>query len=244
MNPVDHDPSALAAYALGALDPAEQSAVQAHIAGCAECQQEVREFANLRAALDEVPPEAFLDGPPEGDLLLQKTLRRARAEVAAPAPELRRRRSPMGILAAAAVVAAVALGGGVVIGRQTAPDQVAAPPSPPSTSNPAPTPPPTNARTAEATDPNTGATMAMTVVSKMGWVTVDADVSGIPAGFECELRVIGKDGKSVIAGSWLVSKAGAAEGTPLQGAALIAPDDVASVDVVTTDGQTMVSVPV
>lgn len=233
MNPVEHDPSLLAAYALGGLDPAEQDAVQAHVAGCPDCQLEVREFTSLRLALDEVPPEAFLDGPPAGgDLLLQKTLRAARAELG---PQRQRRTRPAVITVAAAVALAVALGGGVLIGRQTAPEQVAGGPT---------TPVPSNAKQAEATDAKTGATMAITMVPKMGWVSLHADVSGIKAGLNCELRVVPKSGEPVLAGSWRVSELGEAEGTPLDGTALVDPSAVKSVEVVTTDGDTMVTVPV
>lgn len=224
MNSVEHDGPELVAYALGALDPAEQSAVHAHVAGCAECQREVQEIANLRVSLDQVPPEAFLDGPPADDVLLQKTLRRARGD----APAEIRRRSPL-ILVAAAVAVAIALGGGVLIGRQTAPDQVAAVPP--------------NAVTERVTDPDTGATMAVTMVPKAGWVMVHADVSGIRAGLDCELYVVPRVGDPVLAGSWKVSATGAQEGTPLNGTALVDPAEVESVQVITTDGDTMVTVP-
>ncbi|MPZ79430.1 MAG: anti-sigma factor [Actinophytocola sp.] len=224
MNSVEHDGPQLVAYALGALDPAEQSVVHAHVAGCAECQREVQEIGNLRVSLDQVPPEAFLDGPPADDILLQKTLRRARGD----APPEIRRRSPL-ILVAAAVAVAIALGGGVLIGRQTAPDQVAALPA--------------NAVTEKVTDSGTGATMAVTMVPKAGWVTVHADVSGLPKGLDCELFVVPRDGDPVLAGSWKVSATGEHEGTPLDGAALVDPAEVESVRVVTTDGDTMVTVP-
>lgn len=232
MNPVEHDPALLATYALGVLDPAEQAAVQAHLSGCPDCQLEVREYTNLRLALDEVPPEAFMDGPPPagGDLMLQKTLRRIRAE--AP-PQRRRAWAPMAITVAAAVALVAAVSGGVVIGRQTAP--VAGGPT---TSAPADT------REARATDPKTGATMSVMVVPKQGWVTLHADVSGIKAGLNCELRVVPKTGEAVLAGSWRVSEKGEAEGTPLDGTALVDPSTVKSVEVVTTDGKKMVTVPV
>jgi len=233
MNPVEHDPSLLAAYALGGLDPAEQDAVQAHVAGCPDCQLEVREFTSLRLALDEVPPEAFLDGPPVGgDLLLQKTLRRARA---VQGPERRSRLAPAMITVAAAVALAVAVSGGVLIGRETAPEPVAGGPT---------APVPSNAKQAEATDSATGATMAVTMVPKMGWVTLHADVSGIKAGLNCELRVVPKTGEPVLVGSWRVSHLGEEEGTPLDGTALVDPSAVKAVEVVTTDGKTMVTVPV
>jgi anti-sigma factor RsiW len=232
MNPVEHDPALLATYALGVLDPAEQAAVQAHLAGCPDCQLEVREYTNLRLALDEVPPEAFMDGPPPagGDLLLQKTLRRIRSE----APEQRRRPwAPMAITVAAAVALVAAVSGGVVIGRQTAPDQVAGGPT---------AEVPADAVQARTTDPNTGATMAVRVEPKKGWVNVHADVSGIKAGLNCELRVVPKTGEPVLAGSWKVSEEGEAEGTALDGAALVDPAAVKSIEVVTTDGKKMVTV--
>lgn len=238
-HPVEHDPSLLAAYALGGLDPAEQDAVQAHVAGCPDCQLEVREFTNLRLALDEVPPEAFLDGPPVGgELLLQKTLRRARAEAG---PRRRSRLGPAMITVAAAVALAVAVGGGVLIGRQSVPQTVAGGATSESPEAAVPT---TEGRQARATDPDTGATMAVTLVPKQGWVTLHADVSGIRAGLDCELLVVPKVGEPVLAGSWRVSKTGEAEGTKLDGSALVDPSAVKSIEVVTTDGKKMVTVPV
>jgi len=56
--------------------------------------------------------------------------------------------------------------------------------------------------------------------------------------------VVPKVGDPVLAGSWRVSKLGEAEGTPLDGTALVDPSAVKSVEVVTTDGKTMVTVPV
>ena len=56
--------------------------------------------------------------------------------------------------------------------------------------------------------------------------------------------VVAKDGTQRVAGSWLVSPAGEANGTTLNGSALVAPDQVASVQVTNLSGQTFVSVPV
>ena len=69
--------------------------------------------------LGEVPPEALLEGPPDGDLVLHRTLRQIRAEAAAD----RRRRLVPRVAAAAAAVAVLA-GGGVAVGRVTAPEPV------------------------------------------------------------------------------------------------------------------------
>lgn len=225
MSSVEHDRSVLGAYALGALDPAEERAVHAHVSTCQECQRELAEFVDLRAALDQVPPEAFLDGPPDGgDLLLRNTLRRVRAEDP-PAP---RRRTGM-IAAAAAVIVAVALGGGIVIGRETAPEPVTALPA--------------GTVEAEATNAATGASMRVQVEPRAGWVWINAFVEGVPAGEKCELVIVPTEGEPLTAGSWVVSAKGEAEGLPLEGTALIEPGKVKEVRVDTLDGRTMVRVP-
>ncbi|MEU8510954.1 zf-HC2 domain-containing protein [Kitasatospora sp. NPDC048722] len=226
------------AYVLGALDPAEAASVERHLADCPACRQEVTELRELETALGEVPPELLLDGPPEGgDLLLQRTLRQARAERGS---ALRRRRARIG--AAAAVAAAAALVVGIVLGRGTdAAPPVAVGPAP---STATATPPPAGTRTGSATDPATGARMTLTVTPAMGWVRVNAAVTGVPAGQRCHLVVNGRGGTKADAGSWLVSTVGAKSGTTLDGSAIVTPEDVVSVSVVNESGQTFVTVPV
>src|SRR5215468_2459464 len=107
----------LAALALGALEDNELQEVEEHVSSCEWCRTELDELIEVRAVLDELPPEALLEGPPEGgELLLQRTLRAARAERAS-------RRLPRRLLgvAAAAALAVLAVGGGVLFGRSTAP---------------------------------------------------------------------------------------------------------------------------
>jgi anti-sigma factor RsiW len=228
---MNHDHTALAAYALGALDVNEARAVDAHLAGCAECRAELHELAALEAALGEVPPEAFLDGPPEGgDLMLQRTLRQVRTERT-------RAARPRRLLVAAGVVGLLVatLVGGTLLGRATVPAPQAAPS--PSISAPA-------ARVFAATDASTGASMTVSLTPAAGWVRVHVKAGGIKAGQKCRLQVVDKQGNVVEAGSWLVSPTGEKQGTMLDGAALVAPADVASVDVTTFAGQKLVSVPV
>lgn len=229
-----HDRGQLGAYAIGALDPAEARMVHEHLSTCPDCQREVNELMTIRRALDQVPPEAFLDGPPEdGDLLLRRTLRRV-ADVAPSAPP---RASRTGLYVAAAAAVVVALGGGVLLGRGTAPDtsQVAGPMFTVATV-------PSNARLAEGSDPDTGASMNVAIEPKKGWVWVHATAKGLPEGEPCEMYVVSSDGKRELAGSWLVSAEGA-KSSRLEGMALIAPDDVKAVEIQTRGGKEIVSVP-
>jgi hypothetical protein len=234
MNSVDESHTQLGAYALGALDPGEAADFERrHLQTCAQCRFDLNELVALRDSLDEVPPEAFLDGPPEGgDLLLQKTLRRMRDEEERVAPARTTSRRGLALVAAAVLVVA-ALGGGVLVGRQTAPDSggvLAVPPSNvPGT------------RTVEGRDPTTGVQLAASIVPFQGWVKTDVSVKGVKAGEKCLLQVVTKDGKAVTAGSWQVSEKWESSGFNLDGSALVAPDDVKSIDIVTVDGRKLVS---
>lgn len=237
MSAVEHDHESLGAYALGVLATDEASVVGAHLAKCADCRREVAELTELRGILDSVPQEAFLDGPPDGgELLLQRTLRQMRADQGG---QPRWARFPAA--AGAVVIALAALGGGVLLGRQTAPGGVAQGPQPQGPpSSVVQTPPGT--RTGEATDPASGVSMAVSVTPATGWVRVHAVVRGVPAGKLCQLLVVPRDGDAVVAGSWLASGKDARDGTSLDGTALVDPKQVSSVDVVTIDGEELVSV--
>ncbi|MEV6271068.1 zf-HC2 domain-containing protein [Kribbella sp. NPDC051936] len=220
----EHDRTQLGAYALGALDAAEAEAVDEHLVTCAECRAELAELTEVKDFLGEVPPEAFLDGPPEdGDLLLQRTLREVREpQVQAPP----KRRSRWLLIAAVAVVVAGALGGGVVLGRSTAPggDQPVA-----------------GSRQVTTSDTNTGATMAATVEPRAGWSWVRVEVTGLQAGDECEMVVTDKDGEAWIAGSWLVSAKAAKSGSTFGGGVLVPPDQVRSVEIRTVQGRHLIT---
>jgi putative zinc finger protein len=221
-----HDHSSLGAYALGVLTPHEATEVEAHLAACPDGRREVADLVGLRRVLDTVPPEAFIDGPPpNGDLLLQRTLRKVRAAEQAPAkPSGAARR--LAAVAAAVVIAGGALVGGIAIGQGTGSS------------------PDVPGLAFQATDASTKAQLDVHVEPLAGWVKVHADATGIRAGEPCQLVVTAKDGSQRVAGSWLVSSKGESEGTKIDGAALIAPADVKSVEVITMDNRRLVSVPV
>jgi predicted anti-sigma-YlaC factor YlaD len=230
----DHTNEALGAYVLGALDEAETLQVEAHLATCPECRAYVDELRELSNALGEVPPEAFLDGPPEdGDLVLQRTLRQVRAEKESGVQARR-----LLVSAAAVVAVAIALGGGVLLGKGNGqPTPVALPPQ-----STGATPTATTAVGTKQMYGNSGnASLIVTVTPAAGWVRVNASVTGIPAGQKCQLVVVSKTGETEVAGSWLVSQKGSVTGTNLDGAALIPPDQVASVQVRNFSGHMFVA---
>lgn len=226
-----HNTPEFGAYVLGSLDPRDAYLVEQHLAGCPRCRHEVAELREMSVVLDDLPPEAFLEGPPDGgDLLLQRTIHQIRSERAT---GTRWRRVAVGV--AAAAIAAVFLGAGVLAGRGTAPDPVAAPPPPP----PAPT---AGAKTG-STDQD-GVRLATTVTPAAGWVRVSINFVGIPAGERCRLVVVAKDGSRHEAGTWLVSGAGETKGGRVDGSALVDPAQVAAIEVENLDGHRFASVPV
>jgi hypothetical protein len=208
-----HDVEALGGYALGALTPEEAHAVEGHLVDCPACQAELDELVGVRGMLEHTPPDAFVS-----------RLSRRR-------PTLR-----IGLVAAAAALLALALGTGVLIGqaRPEFPVVAAVPPEP------VVSPPPSGTRFASNTEPS-GIRLTVRVEPAPGWVRVNASVSGVPAGERCRLIVVSRTGQQEPAASWLVSPAGEQSGTNLDGAALIAPDDVTAVEVHTFDGRRLVS---
>jgi hypothetical protein len=218
----EHDRSQLGAYALGALEPDEAREVDEHLATCAECRAELAELEELKGFLGQVPPEAFLDGPPpEGDLLLQRTLREVRTTTPAP-----KKRSRWLLVATAVVVVAGALGGGVLIGRQSVEEDDE---------------PVAGSKQVTATDATTGTTMATTVEPRTGWSWVHVQITGLKAGAECELVVTDKAGKRWVAGTWVVSEKAARDGSRFGGGVLVPIDQVKAVEIRTIQGQHVVT---
>jgi anti-sigma factor RsiW len=228
----EHDRTQLGAYALGALEPGEVQELDAHLATCAECRAELAELEEIRDFLGEVPPEAFLEGPPEGgDLLLQRTLREVRELEPAPAPApavvpAKRRSRWLMVAAAAVVVAGALLGGGVMLGRSTAPQADA---------------PVAGSKQVSTTDTVSGASMATTVEPRAGWSWVRVQVKGLKAGDQCQMVVTDKTGKSWAAGSWVVSDKAARDGSTFGGGVLVPLDQVQSVEIHTVQGKHVIT---
>ncbi|WP_306211236.1 anti-sigma factor family protein [Actinoplanes sp. RD1] len=227
----------LAGYLTKSLDADEHRQAEEHLATCAECRAEAESLQEWTMALEAVPEAMLLDGPPDdADLLLQRTLRQIRQESSG---ANRRRSTLVGV--AAAVVVAAAVAGGAAVGRFTSPSDAPPVAQPTAAVSSGPTAAP-GTRTATAVDATTGARITVALTPAPGWIRVKAAVAGIPQGERCLLQVVDKSGKVTLAGSWLVSEAGADDGTTLDGSALVPLDQVGSVRVVTEGGKQYTSV--
>lgn len=221
----EHDPMVMTLGTFGLLDASDEPAMRDHLDDCADCTDEVVALSRLQSLLESVPPEAFLDGPPEGgDLLLRRTLRRARTETR---PHRRIGRLPA---VAAALALFAAIGGGVLIGRTSG-----------SSAGPVADAAPANAHVLEASNKALGVSMTVAVVPEPGWVQVHARFRGVTPGTPCKLIVQSYEGDQEVALSWIAPSNQPAAGVALDGAAVVTPQDIASVKVVTFDGRQLVA---
>lgn len=109
MKPWTHEDvrAALGAYSLEALSPDEQAAVDAHLATCVECGEELRAMREAAASLSYMAPLRVMDPAKSADIR-QRLLERATRDAPAVTPIRSARPSPRALpwwLAAAASVA-------------------------------------------------------------------------------------------------------------------------------------------
>ena len=222
--PFAHDD---AAYVLGALSPAERLEFERHLATCDECSRSVRSFAGMPGLLDLVEAEVLADPP--ADPPLPTTLLPSLNRVV----EVRRRRRTVviaGLAAAAAAVAALAVP--MVVGDDTPP-----------TSGPGTSTPTTEVET-HAMAPQGEVPIEATLgLEEVTWgtrmlltCTYDKYAIGIELPDEVDylMFVTTDDGRSEQVGSWR-SVTGTTMKVPAATSA--ARDDLASVEVRTTDGR-------
>jgi hypothetical protein len=185
--------AALGVYLLGAIGPAERIALDRHLAGCTDCREELAGLASLVGRLGTVSSaDAIMltadlpddpDRPGAAGGGTRTLLRRA--------ARLRRRRRWR---RAAIVAAIVALAAGAVAAGLPAlspPAQPAAPVSWP--------------ETVRGSNPVSGAGAIVRYRARPWGVQIVVQVSQIPAGTHCELRVVTAAGQQATAASWTVT---------------------------------------
>ena len=182
----------LGVYVLGAIDPAERALVDAHLATCRDCRDELAGLASLPALLARVNPEelsrieaeggkpADLEPPPE---LIGTVLDLAAA---------RRRRNRWRYLAAAAAV--VALVAGVFGGLASRSPGAPADPFSPGTAS---------WSRADASSTASGATAAVYYADEDWGTAFAAKVEGIPVGTTCQMWVTYTDGTRAYVTAWM-----------------------------------------
>lgn len=214
----------LGVYVVGAIDPAERSVVDSHLADCQFCRDELAGLAALPAMLSRVPGAdverlalptvaalGLAEPPPE---LLEALLRKASAR--------RRRLSVVAVAAAVAVifagVTAAVLGlTGSGPGQQARPD------------------------VASNVSPSTHVGAVVDYTRAPWGSAMRIQVSGINAGTSCQFWVIGSNGRRTLAGHWTVGAY--STGVWYSASAAVSPDSVRAFQI--TSGNTvLVGIPV
>jgi hypothetical protein len=200
--------------------PAEPD-VDAHVASCASCRDEVARLTPLPGLLESAAADIDLLGqPPPGDALLARLL-------AAAAEERRERRRAWRFVAAAAaaLVLLVPVGVWTWDHHSGSPGAVSA----------------SQGFSTMAHDPSTGVTGHVQLTAAAWGSTLAMSISGVTQGTRCTLVVVTSDGSRQTAATWQASYRGTAH---VQGTVAAPMDTIARVDVVdSTSGRVLLRVP-
>jgi hypothetical protein len=250
----------LGAYLLGALDPGERAALEAHVAGCADCQAELIAMAPLPGLLRRTPFEELDESAAAAQSLTAQHLF-SPAPGATPTPETVPEQGPDPGHKA-----------GWDTGRDTAPEPDAAPARPVGHARPRPrrrvlvsaglalagaaaavgtwvylgdahTAAPTASSTpttVTAVDPQTHVTASAALTAENWGTQVQLKLANLPTGITCHLVVHARDGRIETAGTW---GSGYSSATTVPAATSIGSSDIASMDVVDGGGSVLVRLP-
>ena len=201
----------LGAYVLGALDPVERAAVDAHLSECPSCREELADLAAMPGLLGRVRLEDVLEpAPTPSRAAAGRLIERLRA-----ARRARRRRvaAAVGAVALAAIVA-----GAVVIGTEgNGPGNGATPIS--------------------ASNARTGVSAAFGLRPAAWGTAVHVRLRGVPPNTRCKLIAVARDGRREVAGTWRATYEGTAD---VQGATAIPRARLIAFEVATASGRSLV----
>ncbi|HEX3650042.1 MAG TPA: anti-sigma factor [Pseudonocardiaceae bacterium] len=207
----------IAAYVLDALEPAEAQRLREHLAGCPGCLPAYDELSGLPTLLDHISPADVDDVPAElSDALRDTLLTRAAAR---PSRRVRRGRRMFGV-AAGAVAVTAGIATGIALPRDH-------PPAP-------------EAATVAATDPGTWVHASITLTAQTWGTQIRVRLSGVRWAQRCILLVTAADGRSEVAATWVANYRGAFN---VAGTTAIPERQIHELDVITTSGVRLVTVP-
>ena len=254
---------ALGAYVLGALEPAEGAEIEAHLAGCAGCREELAGLVGMPAMLGRMSQEeAVAAGAAPGAVVTLGP------DVWA-AVGARSAASLVGGAPSTAPVNPGARGGGPPAGSRpsllertiaelarrrrrqrlrwragVATGAVALVAMAVATgvlvvTRPAPAAPAVAAVAhLSGADQSTGVQASAELYAESWGTSIHLDVSGVPPRDQCELVAIGPDGSQQVAGTWTVGYTG---GVEIAGATGISPSQLSSLQIVTLSGSELVA---
>jgi Putative zinc-finger len=225
----------LGVYVLGAIEPAERAAVEAHLSVCQRCRDEVASLAALPAMLGRVTEDQIEQLGPPPEELLDSVLARAAEETRG-----QRRRNRLRLVAAAAALVVVT-GVGVAAVTDTIDHGGGTEARPPVSASPRPPESAAPTTTVRGNDPVTGVQAQIAMRPKRWGTAFTVRLTGTPYGAHCQLIAIDKHGNTDIAGAWEGEYVGAAD---FEGSSMFQKDDIASVEVRTLEGKRLLHVPV
>jgi len=241
----------LGAYLLGALDPQERVAMEAHIRGCPQCTRELLELAPLPGLLrhtpfEELPQSAeaaeslsrvreqppLLPDPPAEPVPAAATVPAPAAATAGPTAgptaAAAESRGPFGSrrgrLAVAAAALAAVVAGSVVYAEVDRPRPAAT----------------VAAATWSATDASTHVSATADVTPEVWGTEFQLKLVGLPSNITCRLVVDGSGGRSETAGAW---GSGYSAAVWIPASTSISPSQITGLDVMSSTGTLLVHVP-
>jgi predicted anti-sigma-YlaC factor YlaD len=208
---------ALGAYVLGALEREERGELETHLDGCATCRAELDRLAPLPELLSRVSLEEAQRLTPADAPAVGEAPRPATA------PERRRPRLGRAVAVAAALVLAVSVA--VAAALFTGDEGGAAPAT----------------LTAAGSDVRSGVKASVRLEERPWGTRMHLQLAGVRPGERCRLVARAVGGRSEVAATWRASYVGTAE---VPGAVAIAPERLLALDIVASDGDLLVRMPV
>ncbi|MFG2006559.1 anti-sigma factor family protein [Spirillospora sp. NPDC048911] len=232
----------LGVYVLGAIDPAERNQLETHLEACPSCRDELAGLAGLPALLGRVTESqiAQVAGPPEE--LLDSLLARAAAERKSSWKRSfgggARLWAPLAVAAAVLLaigaLAGVRIAGGLDDGERPVAIRTVTPTPPPPTK-------PAKAEEISAKSPDRTLEAHLMLLKKRWGTAVEIYLRGVPKGASCRLYAVAKDGRRDMLGSWYVPYSrGYGE---YHGSTMFQRDQLFSFEVVTVEGQPLLTIP-